>query len=200
MTFLNHLDWRYAVKSFDASRSVSEADLASIKEAISKTPTSFGLEPYHIKVLTDQTIKDKIQSVSWNQPQVGTCSHLLVFCYRTDIVDDRIDAYIDNASGGNPEIKEKMAEYRQLMHDNISERDVPVWSSRQAYIALGFAMAACAELQIDSCPLEGFDPASVDKILDLPPHLKSVAMLPIGYREEDPSRPKVRFPKDEMFS
>jgi len=200
MTFINNLDWRFAAKSFDPQKSVSDVDLETIKEAISKTPTSFGLEPYHVKVITADDLKEKIKPVSWDQPQITTCSHLLVFCYRTDIVDDRINAYVENATGGNEAGKAAMEGYRQLMHDNISQRDVPVWASRQTYIALGFAMAACAELQVDSCPIEGFDPAAVDAILDLPEHLKSVVLLPIGYRSEDPNRPKVRFPKDEIFS
>ena len=200
MTFLNNLDWRFAAKSFDPTKPVSAENLETIKEAISKTPTSFGLVPYHIKIITAADLKEKIKPVSWDQPQMTTCSHLLVFCYRTDIVDDRINAYVEHATGGNEAGKQAMEGYRQLMHDNISARDIPVWSSRQTYIALGFAMAACAELKVDSCPIEGFDPAAVDQILELPEHLKSVVMLPIGHREEDPSRPKVRFPKSELFS
>lgn len=200
MTFLNNLDWRFAAKGFDPDKKVSDTDLEAIKEAISKTPTSFGLEPYHIKVITDQDLKDRIQAISWNQPQVGTCSHLLVFCYRTDIVDERIDAYLENASGGNAEIKEKMMPYREMMHGFLSQADIPFWAARQTYIALAFAMAACAELRIDNCPMEGCDFAKLNEMLELPDHMQSVVMLPIGYRTGDPERPKVRFPKSEIFS
>jgi nitroreductase len=85
MSFLTNLSWRYATKKFDTSRKVSDADLDSILEAIRLTPTSFGMQPYHFYVVSNQEVKDKIQAVSWNQPQIGTSSHLIVFTARTDL-------------------------------------------------------------------------------------------------------------------
>lgn len=202
MTFLQNLDWRHATKLFDTHKKVSDNDLATLKKAIAMTPTSFGLEPFHVKIITEQAIKDQIQPVSWNQPQVGTCSHLLVFCARTD-VKARIDQYFDIASGGNADVREKMKGYEDMMRGYFADKDevfVSQWARNQAYISHGFALAALAELQIDSCPMEGFDPTAVDKILDLPGHLKSVVMLPIGYRTEDPHHGKVRFPESDLFS
>lgn len=79
--------------------------------------------------------------------------------------------------------------------------DVFPWSAKQAYIAQGFALAALAELEIDSCPMEGFDPSVVDNILGLPESQKSVVILPIGYRAADESpRPKSRFTKESLFT
>ncbi len=202
MTFLQNLDWRHATKSFDTKTKVSDTDLAKLKEAIIMTPTSFGLEPFHVKIITDQAVKDEIQPISWNQPQVGTCSHLLVFCARTDW-ENRIHDYFEIASGGNADIKEKMKGYEEMMQGALgarTEEQILDWATRQAYIAHGFALAACAELKIDSCPMEGFDSAALDKILDLPENFKSVVMLPIGYRTEEPHHGKVRFPESDLFS
>jgi nitroreductase len=86
MSFLTNLTWRYATKKFDTARKVSDANLDTILEAIRMTPTSFGLQPYHFYVVSNQEMKDKIQAVGWNQPQIGTCSHLIVFAGRTDLV------------------------------------------------------------------------------------------------------------------
>lgn len=202
MTFLKNLNWRHATKNFDTSKKVSDADLAQLKEAIVMTPTSFGLEPFHVRVVSDQAIKDQIQPVAWDQPQIGACSHLLVFCARTDAMD-RINQYFEIASGGSAEVREKMKGYEDLIRGSLEPRSpeqILDWATRQTYIAHGFALAALAELQIDSCPMEGFDPAAVDKILNLPDHLKSVVMLPIGYRTEDPHHPKVRYPASDLFS
>lgn len=202
MTFLQHLAWRHATKSFNPTKKVAAADVDKIKEAILMSPTSFGLVPFHIKIVTDQTVKDKVQAIAWNQPQVGTSSHLLVFCARTDW-ENRIKDYFEIASGGSAEAKEKMSGYEQMMRGSLQDRtdhQILDWARNQAYIAHGFALAACAELQIDSCPMEGFDSGALDEILGLQSHMKSVVMLPIGYRSEEPQYPKVRYPKNDLFS
>ena len=104
MSFLSHLHWRYATKHFDPTRKVSDADLDKILEAIRMTPTSFGLQPYHFYVVSNQDIKDKIQAASWNQPQIGSSSHLLVFTARTDLMANK-DEFFELLSSGNPEIR-----------------------------------------------------------------------------------------------
>lgn len=104
MSFLSHLHWRYATKHFDPTRKVSDTDLDTILEAIRMTPTSFGLQPYHFYVVSNQDIKDKIQAASWNQPQIGSSSHLLVFTARTDLMANK-DEFFELLSSGNPEIR-----------------------------------------------------------------------------------------------
>ena len=78
------------------------------------------------------------------------------------------------------------------------------WASKKAYISLGTGMAAAALEQVDSTPMEGFNPDSFDEILDL--HaigLKSVVLLALGYRDiaNDPNanKQKVRIPANELF-
>ena len=201
MTFLAHLDWRHAAKSFHADRKVSEADLQKILDSIRMSPSSFGLQSYHIHVITDQGMKDKIQEISWNQAQVGTSSHLLVFSARLD-VEERIEQYLEVASGGDRAVKKKLNGYRDMMQGFLLGQEGKGdynWASRQAYIALGFAMAACSELEIDSCPMEGCDFRALDTLLSLPSHLQSCVMLPIGYADM-PGREKVRFSEEDLFT
>jgi len=204
MSFLANLNWRYATKKFDTSKKVSDTDLEKIIEAIRLTPTSFGLQPYHFYIVTNQEIKDKIQAVAWNQPQVGTSSHLLVFTARTDLAVNK-EEFFSLLSGGNPEVRAILKGYEDMVDGFVAGKPTPEsvlpWSAKQAYIAQGFALAALAELQIDSCAMEGFDPTAVGEILGLPESQKAVVMLPIGYRDvsENP-RPKVRFAKEELFT
>lgn len=201
-TFTTQLDWRFATKAFDTNKKVIETDLVTIKKAIQKAPSSFGIQPYHIIDVRDTALRTELQKVSWNQTQVTDASHLLIFCALTD-VSARVDQYIDVATGGNAEVKVAMQGYTDMMHgslDNRSAAEKLDWSGRQTYIALGFAMAACAELSIDSCPMEGFDTPAVHKLLNLPENIQPLAFLPIGYRAAEPERPKVRFPESDLFS
>lgn len=204
MSFLSHLSWRYATKSFDTTRKVSDADLDMILEAVRLTPTSFGMQPYHFYIVSNQDIKDKIQAVAWNQPQVGTCSHLIVFAARTDLGALK-EEFFEGLSGGNPEIRAHLKGYEDMISGfiagKIDEKDILTWTAKQTYIAHGFALAAAAELQIDSCAMEGFDPVAVGEILGLPPTQKAVVMLPIGYRAPTETlRPKFRFSREALFT
>lgn len=204
MSFLSQLNWRYATKSFDTARKVSDADLDTILEAMRLTPTSFGMQPYHFYVVSNQDIKDKIQAVAWNQSQIGTSSHLIVFAARTDLTTLK-EEFFEGLSGGNPEIRAHLKGYEDMVAGFVASKtdtqDILAWSAKQAYIAQGFALAAAAELQIDSCAMEGFDPNAVGEILRLPPTQKAVVMLPIGYRAAtETPRSKFRFSRESLFT
>jgi nitroreductase len=201
-TFLSQLNWRFATKKFDKNKKLDKDTLDQIIEAIRMTPTSLGLQTFHTYVITDQKVKDEIKDNSYSQSQVADASHLLVMCYRTDGVK-RVDQYSKLVTKGKLVEKVKIKPMEAMMKGFIkskSEEDIANWSSRQVYIALGFAMAACAELGVDSCPMEGFDHAAIDKILDLPENMKSVLLLPVGYRKEDPNKKKIRFSNEDLFT
>lgn len=122
---------------------------------------------------------------------------------RSDIMETK-NSLFDLMTGGNTENRAHLKGYEDMMDGFISsksESDLLNWASRQVYIAQGFALAACAELEIDSCPMEGFDPVKVGEILGIPENEKISVMIPIGYRPENTElRPKVRFSKEELFS
>jgi nitroreductase / dihydropteridine reductase len=196
MSFLTQLSWRYATKKFDTEKKVSQEELSKIMEAIKMTPTSFGLQPFHVVLVENAELRNQIKTASWEQTQVTEASHLLVFCARTD-VSPRIDTYFDMASGGSSEIRLTMKGYEDMMKgfaSNMDEEKLKVWAGKQAYIALGFAMAAATEISVDSCPMEGFDSSAVKNILNLPENIYPAVLLPIGFRAgDDVIRPKVRF-------
>src|SRR6185295_18463282 len=173
-SFLQNLSWRYATKSFLPEKRVTPKNLEKILTAIQLAPTSFGLEPFHIVVVTSPELRKKIEAAAWNQAQIMSCSYLLVFCARTDISPTRIDHYFEIASDNKPEKRVVLARQEEMMRGSMQgmpAEKIADWSARQAYIALGFGLAACAELQIDSCPMEGFSGPEVDKILELPAHI-----------------------------
>ncbi len=201
-TFLSGLDWRNAEKNFDPAKKVSDEDLNKILHAVKMAPSSFGLQPYHVYVVADQAVKLKLKEKGFNQQQFEDCSHVLVFCGRDDLVD-RINKYFEMASGGDMEKRKAMEGYENMMKgfaEGKSSNDVIGWAFRQAYIALGFALAACAELKIDSCPMEGFDAKGFDQILSMPAGTNSVAVMTIGYRKDVPHMGKVRFPEEDLFT
>lgn len=201
-SFLSQLDWRFATKKFDSKKALEKEKLDQILGAIRMTPTSYGLQTLHVHVVSDTEIKKKMKPLAFMQSQIVDAPYVLVFSARTD-VKKRIKQYIDVASEGKATKKIKMKPYELLLNKTVgalSEEDVKTWATKQVYIALGFAMAACAELEVDSCPMEGFRPEKVDDLLQLPDHLSSVLLLPIGYRAKAPERKKVRFSNEDLFT
>lgn len=203
MGFLSQLDWRHACKSFDTSKPVANHVLDHIKEAILKAPTAFGLQPFYIKVVHDPALKSKIKEIGWNQPQYTTATEVLVFVARSDVKTVADEMFADR-SRGDSKIIEALKSYSDAVYGWIKGVTDPAffqgWSHRQAYLALGFGLAACAELKVDSCPMEGFDRDAMGKLLGLPPNHHASVVLAVGYR--DPNNvifPKWRFPKNKLF-
>ncbi|MGB0806176.1 MAG: NAD(P)H-dependent oxidoreductase [Salibacteraceae bacterium] len=206
MSIIDNLKWRYATKKFDSSKKISTNDLNAIKEAISLTATSYGLESYKVLVVENPEIRAKLVPASWGQTQISDASHLLVFCNFNEVTPDHIDALVQLKANTQGIPVENLTGYGDFMKKTISGMPADVvkgWTARQTYIALGNAMAACAELKIDSCPMEGFDASQYNKILGLDAKgLNASVVLPIGYRsEEDQTQhgKKVRKPLNEMF-
>ncbi len=206
MSFLTNLEWRYAAKRFDTTKKVSDADFETILKAIRLTPTSTNVQPYHFYIIQNPELREQIKAAAWNQEQITTSSHLLVFAARTDIEQNK-EEVMQSASGQNPAIREQLKGYEWMLDGLISQLRahdmVASWAARQTYIALGFAMAAAAELEIDSCPMEWFNTDTVAKIIGTKDTEQVLAMLPIGYRvdgEGPRTTEKVRFTNEELFT
>ena len=205
-TTISALNWRYATKRFDDAKTVSEADLATLRNAINLTATSFGLQPFRVAVVSDQATKDRLQEAAYNQIQVGTASHVFVFAAKTDVTPEYVDAFIRRLAEGRELGYEALSGYGDYIKGSLKGKSpefFQAWNTRQAYIALGSLMIAAGELQIDGCPMEGFDAEKFNDILGLSERgLTAVVMCPVGYRSpEDASQhyTKVRLSEEELF-
>jgi len=181
------LNWRYATKKMDTSKAVPQDKVDAIVEAIRMAPTSSGTQPFELFVVTNADIRDQITEAAGGQAQITDGSHLLVFAAWDNYTAERIDNVIDlnvSTRGDLP----MLHTYYDNLKSNYLPREAEVnyaHAARQAYIALGIALIAAAEQEVDSTPMEGFDPDAVDEILGLKTRgLRSVVLLPLGYRDE----------------
>ena len=185
-TLLDKMQWRYAAKKMDATKAVSQDKVNRIIEAARLAPTSSGLQPFEVMVVTNKDIRTQIQAVAHNQAQVTEGSHLLVFAAWDTYTADRINHHFDLTNAERGGTNEGWENYRQMLLKSYPARDAQVnfeHAARQTYIGLGAALIAAAFEEVDSTPMEGFDPKSVDDILGLGAKgLRSVALLPLGYR------------------
>ncbi len=207
MALLDDLQWRYATKKMNG-QPVPADKLNYILEAARLAPSSSGLQPYRLFVISNKELLDKIKVFSFNQSQITDCSHLLVWTawdgYSSQRIDDVFNYTIKER--GLPD--DAMNDYKKLlwgMYEPLGEDWHKNHSARQAYISFGLAIAAAAEQKVDATPMEGFEPAQMDALLGLDKlGLKSVVILPLGYRAEEGdwlvNMKKVRTPKEQFVT
>jgi nitroreductase len=201
------LNWRYAVKTFAASRRIDPTTWAALENSLVMSPSSYGLQPWKFLVITDAALRAELRPHSWNQSQITDCSHLVVFLAKREITAADLDQLIGAISTARAVPPEQLGFYREMMQKDLlhgpRSQHIERWASNQVYIALGTFMTAAALLGVDTCPIEGFSPAEYDRILglDSSPY-RSCVVCAAGYR--DPSDKyaglaKVRYAASELI-
>jgi len=197
--FEEAMDFRHACKVFDETKQISDKELKFILEAGRKSPSSFGMEPWKFLVITNEELKAKLRPACWNQVQITSCSHLVVVLAGIDSV--KVESGLPKkrfARRGMPQ--EKLDFYLGLYAEHLketlsSDANIYAWTSKQSYIAVANMMSAAATLEIDSCPIEGFEKGAVEEILGLDITKYQLSMLlPFGYRvNEQPSQLRLAY-------
>ena len=204
---IESLEWRYATKKFNAAKKIDEKTWECLEQALILSPSSYGLQPWKFIVVQNQDIKEKLKAVSWNQSQVSDCSHHVVFAIKEKMDEEHIANFINQTAKLRNLDAQSMEGYKKMIIGDLvtgaRSHVISEWAARQAYIALGNFMTSAAVIGIDTCPLEGIDPAKYDQILGLTGSgWKVVVACPAGYRADDDkysSTKKVRFDAKDVI-
>jgi nitroreductase / dihydropteridine reductase len=199
------LNWRYATKKFDSSKKLSEKDLSELIEVLRLSASSFGLQLWKFVVVNNVQTREKIQAAAWNQSQIVDASNLIVLCAKNDFTEADVKEFIELNEKEKNLPAGSLKEFEDMLHGHRKSRDansLKEWMKRQVYIALGKLLTASALKKIDACPMEGFDPVAVNKILDLDKKgYTSVVMCTLGHRSSEDkyaSAKKVRYPAEKI--
>jgi nitroreductase len=206
MSLIEKLQKRAAIKNFDATKKLTEAQLDQLLEAVQLAPSSLGLQAYRVLVVENPEIREKLREASHGQAQLTQSSQVIIFAIEKELDKDYGNYYLDLVAKTRGIGREHLAGYEQMVQGTIAtltEEQKINWSTKQAYIALGVLLTAAAEMDIDACPMEGFDAGKFDEILGLKAlGLSAVVMAPVGYRSDEDvysKMEKVRRPKEELF-
>ena len=204
--FIEHQNWRYATKKFDATKKIAAEDLNILKEAIRLSSSSYGLQPYKVIIVENPELRAQIQPVAWGQSQIVDASHLFIFANMINLGETEIDNYIANIAETRGIPEENIQGYGDFMKSKITTLPEDIknnWTAKQTYLALGNLLNAAAELKIDATPMEGFEPEKVNEILGLTAKgLNASLIATVGYRHEEDATQhniKVRKSKEELF-
>jgi nitroreductase len=204
MNIIEKLGWRYATKKFNSGLNVSDSKMDILKQAIQFAPTSYGLQPFQVVFVKNPEVREKLKSASWGQSQITDSSVLAVFTRKKDINESEVDSFIENIMNTRGVPKEMLTQYEAMMKGTIKsldENQKSSWIDKQIYIALGFLLNTAAVIDVDACPMEGFDRAQYDEILGLN-DTTSVVVCALGYRDETDdyqNYKKVRKSQDDLF-
>lgn len=206
MELLKSLEWRYATKKMNGEK-IPQDKLERILEATRLVPSSYGLTPYNVIVVENQKLKEELQGACYGQTQLVDSSAVLVFATWDEVTEHSVENYINEIAKQREIPVESLNGLQDMMNNGLTymthEQKI-YWAQRQAYIGLGFALTASAVEEVDSTPMEGFVPESVDTVLGLQElGLKSVVVLPLGYRDTEndslSTLKKVRWDNDKFF-
>lgn len=191
-TFMDAMDYRHACKVFDDTKKIQSDDLNFILEAGRKSPSSFGMEPWKFLVIRNDELRAKVRPVCWDQPQITTCSDLVIIL--AAIEDVRVESGVPMRKFSRREMPQEKKDfyiglYGNHLKDTLdTDEHTYAWTARQCYIAAGNMMTAAAIKGVDSCPIEGFEKENLENILELDTTKYQVAMvLPFGYRINEQS-------------
>ncbi|ARK12768.1 NAD(P)H-dependent oxidoreductase [Fibrella sp. ES10-3-2-2] len=206
MELLEAMNWRYAAKKMNG-KPVPADKLETILESIRLSASSVGIQPYTVLVIDNPELKGKIHELACPQPQIVECSHLLVFASWTNLDESQIARYIQLIAETRGVTVESLSPFSDAIKAGLLSKSVDeraAWAARQAYIALGSSLIAAATEQVDATPMEGFNAAVLDELLDLPAKgLQSVLILALGYRDAEKDflskAVKVRRPRKDLF-
>lgn len=206
MLLTDKLKWRAAIKDFDTTKKLTADQLNALLTAIQLAPTSLGLQSFKVIVVEDVETRQKLREAGYNQAQITDASQLLVFASKTNIDQQFGKEYIDLIANTRGVKREDLSGFEQMVLGSINgqtDEQKVQWSHKQVYIALGFLLTMAADLGIDATPMEGFDVAKFNEILDLPAHgLTASVIAAVGFRSESDvysKLAKVRKPKEDLF-
>jgi nitroreductase len=204
---LDALKWRYATKAFDPSRKIAPELWAALEETLVLAPSSFGIQPWKFQVITDLALRERLVPVSWGQTQPKDCSHFVVFTVKKGLGEPEVDRYMARTAEVRGSSAAALEPFKKVIMGSLGKAaangTLDTWQTHQIYIALGQFMAAAALLGVDTCPMEGLDPAKYDEVLGLAgTGYATVVACAAGYRsaaDKYAATPKVRFPASDVI-
>lgn len=201
------MNWRYACKKFDASKTIREADWNILIETLRLSASSYGLQPWKFVVVQNPELRQKLKDLSWGQSPVTEASHFVVLTYKEKMDEEHIGKFIEQTAKTRGVDITTLERFRQGMQKDLllggaHAATINFWAQRQTYIAMGSFLTTAALMEIDTLPMEGLDPAGYDRALGLEgTGYKTIAAIACGYRAADDKHQhakKVRFDASDV--
>lgn len=176
MNVLEAIKTRRSIKQFDPNHKLSADEQKQIIELAMLAPTAFNIQHCRFVVVNDQSLREQIKEAAWNQKQVTDASMLVILCADLKAWEKEPARYWRNADKAVqdfmlPGIKNYYTGNEQVQRDE---------GFRSAGIAAQTLMLAAKGLDLDSCPMDGFDFNKVGELINLPNDHAIIMFVAIG--------------------
>jgi nitroreductase/dihydropteridine reductase len=206
---------RHTCKAYDPERKIPSEQIEQLKTLLRFSPSSVNSQPWHFFIASTTEGKERIARAASegayanNGPKILNASHVIVLCARTSMDDAYLAGLLEQEAtdGRLPTLDAREAQSRgRNYYANLHREagNTGCWMEKQVYLALGSLLFGAAALEIDATPIEGFDPAKLDEVLNLREQgLKSIVLAALGYRAAEDFNaglPKSRRPAGSVIS
>ena len=190
MNFLEKMKTRYAVKKYNPQGKISDEKIQMLKEILHLSPSSINSQPWNFIFVSNSEIKEQLAEASYfNKEKVLESSQLVVF------------QAIKNPEDFEKQIEENLpeglVEYYRTFVKPQGEAAIKSWFAHQVYLSLGVFLSACADLGIDSTPMEGIEGDKYDAILKNDAY-ESLMAVTIGEKAENDWNQPTQTPKTRL--
>jgi nitroreductase/dihydropteridine reductase len=215
MNIANLAQTRYTTKAFDPQRKIPEAAIEELRTLLHNSPSSVNSQPWHFFIAASDAGKARIAKATqpgypFNEAKIRNASHVIVMCSRTDLDAEHLATLLaqEEHDGRLPTAEAKAMQDKTrnfyVNQHRFDRKDLQPWMEKQVFIALGTLLLGAAALEIDACPMEGFDARILDEELGLREKgLTSLLIVGLGYRSADDFNaklPKSRLPAQSIFT
>ena len=134
MEFLEIVQQRRSVKSYDPEKAISDAELKELFDEVVLSPSSFNLQHWTFIAVKDSEQKKLLKEAAWGQPQVEDCSVAILVCGKLDAYKDAPEIYKEAPE----EIQKKMLPMIQNFYEGKpqAQRDEAIRSASLAAMTL----------------------------------------------------------------
>jgi nitroreductase len=160
--FFDVIERRRSVRAFDA-KTVRAETMDRLLDAVLLAPSAGDLQAYEIIAVERPELKSALAAAALDQAFIAQAPVVLVF----------------------------LADVRRS-ESKYGRRGATLFCIQDATIAAVYAQLAAAALGLASCWIGAFDDERVAKVLAAPDAMRPVAILPVGYPAEHPTRPPRR--------
>jgi nitroreductase/dihydropteridine reductase len=203
---------RYTTKAFDPERKLSAEQVAELKTLLQFSPSSTNSQPWHFVIAGSDEGRARIaqSTQEYNAAKIRNASHVIVLCTRATLDETHLQAVLaqeeHDGRFANAEARQGQHAGRSFyanMH-RFELKDAQHWMEKQVYLALGTLLLGASVLNIDACPIEGFDSTILNQVLGLREKgFTSSVIVALGHHAESDFNkhlPKSRLAQDVIFT
>jgi nitroreductase len=152
----------HTVRQF-REQEIEDATIARILEAASFAPSAGNLQPWFFYVVKNPKVRERLAEASYEQPQI-------------------VDAPVAIVIMADP----------SRSNERYGERGAQLYCLQDTAAAAENILLAAESLGLGTCWIGAFNEPKVQEIVEAPPRLRAVAIICLGYSDEQVTMPKER--------